>query len=125
MLARALERFSPVKSLYSRFKGPVPESFVFGAHYPERENLYGCYSQAVTKSAGVMARSGIRAQQFPIIKSIVLSELLIFQLNEELDTVLRGENKPIPMPEIDAVIRTYEARYEERGSGGIEGSRYV
>jgi len=27
ILARVLERFSPVKSLYSRFKSPVPESF--------------------------------------------------------------------------------------------------
>jgi len=36
----------PVKSLYSRFKRPVPESFVFGTFTPERDILYGCYSQA-------------------------------------------------------------------------------
>jgi hypothetical protein len=34
ILARVLERFSPVNSRYSRFKSPVPESFVFGSRHP-------------------------------------------------------------------------------------------
>ena len=34
ILVRVPERFSPVKSLYSRFKRPVSASFVFGSHDP-------------------------------------------------------------------------------------------
>jgi hypothetical protein len=79
----------------------------------------------VTDEAGVIARSGIRAQRFPVIEAEVLSELLVFQLYEELDSVLRGKSELLPILEIDAIVTTYEARYQPRMSTIIERTRIV
>lgn len=85
-------------------------------------NYHGIMWICVTKNSGVMTRSGIRAQRFPVIEREILSELLVFQLYEELDAVIRGENLTLPLSDIDAVIRAYEAKYEPRGSA-VVGSR--
>lgn len=88
-------------------------------------NYHGIAWLRVTKTSGVMARSGIRAQRFPVIEREVLSEILVFELYEELDSVLRDDSTSLPVSEIDAVIRTYEAAYKPVGFTGIEGSRNV
>jgi hypothetical protein len=91
----------------------------------ENGNHQGVMWLRVTEDAGVIARSGIHAQRFPVIEAEVLSELLVFQLYEELDSVLRGESEPLPISEIDAIITNYEARYQLRMYGGTERTRSV
>lgn len=79
-------------------------------------NYHGIMWLRLTKESGVMTRSGIRAQRFPVFEREVLSEIMVFQLYEELDVVLRGESAALPLSEIDAVIRTYEQKYKPSGS---------
>jgi len=82
-------------------------------------NYHGIMWIRVTKDSGVMVRSGIRSQQFPLIGCEILSELLVFQLYEELDAVVRGDGTARPFSEINAAIRRYEAKYEPRGSATV------
>jgi hypothetical protein len=88
-------------------------------------NYHGIMWLRLNKDSGVMARSGIQSQRFPISEREVLSKLLVFQLYDELESTMRGEHSALPIAEIDAVVRTYEELYEPRGFAGIEGSRSV
>lgn len=77
----------------------------------ENGNYHGVMWLMVTQGSGVLVRSGIRAQRFPVLERELLSELLVFQLYEELDRVLRGDATSLPASEIDKILKKYESKY--------------
>jgi len=79
----------------------------------------------VCEKNGALVFAKIRAQRFPVIEAEVLSELSVFQLCEDLDSILRGEGELVPISAIDATVTTYEARYQPTIYGGIERTRTV
>lgn len=82
-------------------------------------NYHGITWLMVTENAGVLARSGIRAQRFPVIESELLSELLVFQLYEELENVFRGSSVLVPKTRISANVQEYKSQYKLRSYSGI------
>lgn len=113
-----------IQNLHKANKCPdfVPSEWV-GAD--AQGNYHGIMWLRTTKESGVMARSGIQAQCFPINKRQILSELLVFQLYDELESTMRGDSTALPISEIDAAVRTCEESFEPRGFAGMEGSRSV
>jgi hypothetical protein len=59
----------------------------------------------ITADSGVMVRSGMRAQHFPVSVTELLEEIMVFLLFEGLEAVLQGESPATPLSEIEAAPR--------------------
>lgn len=60
----------------------------------------------VTAAQGIMVQSAMRPQQFPIILSDLLAEILSVQLTERVVGWLRGEVKAMPMGQIYSIAKS-------------------
>ncbi len=78
----------------------------------ERGNIHGLSWIGIDDNYGVFAQTGIRSQKFPVIFIIdLLSELLIFQIYEELTLVLEGKTRPIPKSEFETILTEFKTRF--------------
>jgi len=66
----------------------------------------------VTEDSGVCAHSAMRSQQFPIVTSELLSEILVFEIHGKLEEILEGTDTPEPRRDIYARLKTYEDKYK-------------
>jgi hypothetical protein len=57
-------------------------------------NFRGLMWLRISESTGVMVLSAMRAQQFPVIETELLSEIMVFELLDKLQQVLNGKEKP-------------------------------
>lgn len=80
----------------------------------EKKNYFGLIWLQIDNEKGVVEQSAIRAQNFPIIESEILSEILLFQLYEELSRILEGATIAVSIQEIDRKIKTFTQKYEVR-----------
>lgn len=78
----------------------------------ERGNARAVGAFRLTESDGVLVRTAMRAQQFPISPSDFLSEVIVFDVAEGVRRTLGGEQHPVPTTDIDAAFAEYQARYE-------------
>jgi hypothetical protein len=85
----------------------------------DRGNYYGIIWLRINNEVGVFARSAMKSQRFPIVQSEILSELLVFQLYEELCAVLNGHIGAVPLMQIDDLVKSYADKYDMRSAGGI------
>jgi hypothetical protein len=76
----------------------------------------------VTEDSGVCARFAMRSQQFPIVPSDLLREILFFEIHGKLEQILKGTAAPEPMREIYARLKTYKEKYEKYCSGIYRGT---
>ncbi|MBI3933323.1 MAG: DUF2726 domain-containing protein [Acidobacteria bacterium] len=65
----------------------------------------------ITSNTGICAFTAMHSQDFPIIESDVLGELIVFETYEALLDVLSGRHKPWSGTEIDAKIKEFHKRY--------------
>lgn len=89
-------------------------SFMVGA---DTLGIYRAYAfLAITKDAGVLAETAMRAQQFEIDQADALEMLIFFEINEELRKVLEGKSKLEPltklMERMDAAASTIKLSRE-------------
>lgn len=87
---------------------PVPSQWI---GKDENGNYRGVTWMRVTRDAGVWAASGMRSQQFPLVASELLGEILVFEIFARLEEVLNGSESPVPMSEIYARLKGYESKY--------------
>ena len=79
-------------------------------------NYHGFCWVKITEDYGVYVKSAIQAQNFPILESEILSEILVFQLYEELSQTLEGNKAATSIPEMQELLNSYEKKYQERRS---------
>lgn len=79
-------------------------------------NYYGIIWIRVDDESGVIAKSAISSKSFPVVESDILSEILVFQLYEELSNVLDGNKPAIPIEEIERLIIAFKKKYQIRRS---------
>jgi hypothetical protein len=70
----------------------------------------------VTNEGGILVRTGMRNQLFPVVISEVVGELVTLDLYEALQSVLAGKTRPLALSEIDRHIKGFERAYELRSS---------
>lgn len=66
----------------------------------------------VTAQEGILIRTSMRAQQFPIVLSEALEEITSFQIHEALLQYLSGDAELVPVATIDSAIRNFHGKYE-------------
>ncbi|WP_162914114.1 DUF2726 domain-containing protein [Taklimakanibacter lacteus] len=71
--------------------------------YDKNEIARGIEYIRLTAATGVYVRTAMRPQQFPVMMSDLLEEILAVQLTERVVSCLRGETTPTPLEEIFAI----------------------
>lgn len=82
-------------------------------------NYYGLIWLWIDDDNCVLAQTAMRAQNFPVVESEVLSELLVFLLFEELSKVLEGQAEAIPIKEINKKVTSFTEKYQMHLAGGL------
>jgi hypothetical protein len=80
-----------------RIKDPISSGFI---GYGPNDVMRGMEYIRVTDTTGVYVQSAMRPQQFPILLSDLLDEILSVQLAEEVFKWVRGEVGALPMDQI-------------------------
>jgi len=75
-------------------------------------NYHGISWIRIDEKSGIIARSAMRSQRFPIIESEILSEILVFEIYQELNSVLEGKSEPIEILQLDQIIKTRTEKLE-------------
>jgi hypothetical protein len=96
-----------LRRLYEAGKIFDPSSSGF-IGYDAENVMRGVEYIRVTETAGILVRSAMRPQQFPIILSDLLDEILSVQLAEEVHRWVRGEIRASPLRQIYRHIETIE-----------------
>jgi hypothetical protein len=65
----------------------------------------------VTDDRVLLARTGMRNQNFPIDISDILSQIVAFDIKRDLDLYLKGGRKAIPNEKLEEVLKEYQSRY--------------
>ncbi len=78
----------------------------------ELDTYHGISWLMIDEKNGVYTQTVMRNKRFPIVVSEVLSEILIFQLYEELVRVQQHKTCPIMVDHIDRIINSYCEKYE-------------
>jgi len=86
-----------------RVADPVSSGFI---GYDTNEVMRGMEYIRVSETQGIYVRSAMRPQQFPILLSDLLDEILSVQLVEEVFKWVRGEVGALPMNQIYAQAKT-------------------
>lgn len=68
-------------------------------------NYRGISWLLIDDTSAILSKSAMRSQRFPIIESEVLSEILVFEIYEELEYVLEGKAEPVPLTRLDEIIK--------------------
>lgn len=82
----------------------------------EKENYFGLIWLPIDDEKGVIEQSAIQTQNFPVVGSEILTEILFFQLYEKLSRILEGAATAVSIQEIDGKIKTFTQKYEVRES---------
>jgi hypothetical protein len=82
-------------------------------------NYHGLAWLRINENSVVVAETAMRSQQFPVIESEILSEILIFQLHDELELVLQEKSDALPLRVVDKLVKKYEKKYELRSYRGV------
>lgn len=102
-----------VKLQYLHKQGRIADPCSCGfIGYDENEVMRGVEYIRVTENEGVMVRSAMKPQQFPIVFSDLLDEILFIQLAERVFKWLRGEIQSTPMGDIYAEARAMEKEWK-------------
>lgn len=75
-------------------------------------NYYGIIWIAIDNNVGVYCQTGMKCQLFPIIQSEILSELLLFQLFDQLKITLEKKDNPIPLKDIYKIVDNFKDKYK-------------
>lgn len=73
----------------------------------------------IDKKYGVRTTLRIKRINFPVIHSFIIKEILIYQLYEEIMSVLDHKTEPKLIKEIDKQVKNFHGEYEWSGAGGI------
>jgi hypothetical protein len=84
----------------------------------ESHNYHGIMWLCISEDSFIYAEVSARAQNFPIIVSELVSEVLTFDLFKTLQRVLRGEELLVSGPFIDRLVNTYSERYQMTMAAG-------
>jgi len=84
----------------------------------ENNNYHGIAWLKVSDEVGVISETAMRKQQFPVSESELLSEILCFQVYEQLERVLKGENPGMVYQAVMNQVRKYSEIYKERSFAG-------
>lgn len=79
-------------------------------------NWHGIIWIQVDEEHGVITQSAISSKSFSVVESDILSEILIFQLYEELSNVIDGYKQATPIEEIERLISAFKVKYQIRTS---------
>lgn len=82
-------------------------------------NYHGIMWLWIDEKSGVVTHSAMRAQNYPVVEGEILSELLIFQLYDELSRVLKGEAYPVAIDTINMRVKDYTEKYQMMMAGGL------
>lgn len=96
-----------------RVRDPCSSGFI---GYDANEVIRGMEYIRVTETTGVFVQSAMRPQQFPIMMSELLDEILAVQLVEEVFKWVRGEIGALPMEQIHARSKALQAGLKMGGS---------
>jgi len=95
-----------------KIKYPFPTGNWIGTD--DSGNFHGIIWLWINEDTGVFAQSAMRAQNFPIVETDILGEILIFQLFDKLLEVMSNKAAAIPIRTIIATIKAFEAKYSVR-----------
>jgi len=90
-----------------RLKDPISSGFI---GYDRDDVIRGLEYIRVAEGRGVMVQSAMRPQQFPIMLSDLLAEILSVQLTGEVLKWLQGEARALPMEQIYSHSRELQSR---------------
>jgi hypothetical protein len=96
---------------------PVPSSFVGEG---KRGEVRALSWLKVAGQAGVCASTGMRAQQFPVPIDDIVEDLAVLDLKAKLDRVLKGDEHPAPLTEIDAATERFRREVRMMSFSGID-----
>ena len=80
-----------------------PSSSGFIGH-DENDVMRGIDYIRLTATDGTYVRTAMRPQQFPMMRSDLLGEILSVQLAERVTSCLRGKTAPTPLTVVDAIL---------------------
>ncbi len=83
------------------------------------DNYHGISWLLIDDKRGVYTQAIMRNKRFPIVVSDVLSDILAFQLYEELLQFQQNKARPKNKDYINSVINSYNNKYEMRACSGI------
>lgn len=92
------------------------------SHYvgEDPDGNYRCLAWIeVTPDQFAMVTTGMRAQQFPVILSDLLSQIATCELHEQVKEILAGKHAAIPANAWRERVNHYERSYPMRSSGGV------
>lgn len=75
-------------------------------------NYYAIGWLRIDDDAVVFAQTGMRSQQFPIILSDILGELIIYELYDQVTDVLEGRLSARPLNEIKSKVEEFRNSYK-------------
>lgn len=107
----SLEPRTKIKALYKKkiIIDPIP-SIIIGSD--KNNNYHGISYIRIDDKIGTYVRSGIRSQLFPIPESEILEEILVFELYDNLKSILDKESQGRPLYVIDRLLRGFGSRYK-------------
>lgn len=99
---RTLSRKKRIKSL-------IPNTWI---GKDSNSNYYGISWLYVDNETGLFTTSGMKAQNFPVLESDLLEEIMIFDLYEQLLGFLDNKRRSIPSQSISKRINEFEKKYK-------------
>lgn len=112
----SLDVLSQIRKLAEakKIKYPLPTGEWIGID--DSGNYHGIMWLWIDEDIGVCAQSAMRAQNFPVVETDILGEILIFQLFNALLDVLDKKAPATPIRTLIEEIKTFEAKYTVRRS---------
>lgn len=107
-----------ISKLYDarKCRDPVP-SYAIG--FDENQVCRGVAWLRIDDQQGVFANTAMRAQRFPVLESVAVHEVLMFQVHDLLMDVIDGPEPGMPLAEIDRRIRAFERYVSMTRSGRV------
>lgn len=97
-----------------KIKYPFPNGEWIGID--DHGNYHGIIWLWIDEEMGISAQSAMRSQNFPIVESDLLTEILVFLLYEELSQVLSGKIKATPIKKIVNKVDAFTNKFKVRMS---------
>jgi Protein of unknown function (DUF2726) len=76
----------------------------------------------ITEDSGTFVTTAMRSQLFPFADSEILHEILMQEVYERTSRTLEGKEAPVPLHEIQQLVRTYQQRYTLASAGWLGSS---
>lgn len=75
-------------------------------------NYIGISWLFIDNKVGLVSTSGMKSQNFPIIASDFLVDIMSFELNEQLDEYFENQKPAVSIDEIVKMIKDFESKYK-------------